>query len=364
MFLGSIYKGTADSLRKLFDEVRRMGYEVIGPKVENGAIRLEKLSSFEEIPYNYGDHQAPGYYRLTENGSQFRNGPDSPKRYLYPPELTLFTIKPDWSIEYPAYDARKIAFFGIKSCDLAAIKVMDEVQGSLGDQYYLSMREKLLIVVENCTDPGENCFCATMGTGPAATAGFDVAYTRLGEDLILFQPGSDLGVELLGELDLEPAGGEIVDELRRVMAEAFKKARAEFTVENLPEILEDNIESDVYKEIAEKCFGCANCNMVCPTCFCFDIVDEPELDGSAKRIRVWDGCHSYSYAQVAGGHFRKSLSARYRHWVLHKFVYWLRQFGTFGCVGCGRCITWCPAGIDLRKVISDVVKEAEEKCKR
>jgi len=363
LFLGSIYSGSLRSLETLFEEIKKRNYRIIGPKIDGDAVRLTMLKKFEEIPYGYGDKQAPGYYRLSKEEKYFRNGPDSPKRYLYPPELVLFEIKPDWSIEYPAYEFPKTAFFGIKPCDLAAIKIMDEVQGSLGDRYYLNTRENLLIIVENCTDPGDTCFCATMGTGPTATHGFDIAYTRL-DDVVLFQPGSDLGVELLSELELEPADGEILDRLREVVAEAAKKARTEFTLGNLPEILESNIESEVYKQVAEKCLGCANCNMVCPTCFCFDIVDEPELDGSAKRIRIWDGCHSYSYAQVAAGHFRKDLWARYRHWVLHKFVYWLRQFGSFGCVGCGRCITWCPAGIDLRDVVSSVVREAEEKCRR
>jgi len=364
LFLGSIYSGTFEDLRRLFEEIKRRGYKIIGPKLENSAILLRELSSFDEIPYDCGDEQAPGYYRVIRNGGDFRNGPDSPKRYLYPPELLLFTIKPDWSIEHPSHEIPELAFFGIKPCDLAAIKIMDRVQGSLGDQYYLNLRSKLLIIVENCTNPGGTCFCATMQTGPFASTGFDVAYTRLDGGLVLFQPGSDPGVELLSELNLEPATGEHARKLKEVMKNASEKARAGFALENLPEILESAIESKVYEEISERCFGCANCNMVCPTCFCFDVIDEPELDGSAKRIRVWDGCHSYSYAQVAGGHFRKSLSARYRHWVLHKFVYWLRQFGSFGCVGCGRCITWCPAGIDIREVVAKVVKEVEEKCPR
>ncbi|RLG04614.1 MAG: sulfite reductase subunit A [Thaumarchaeota archaeon] len=364
MFRGSIYVGAFKELKSLFDHIKSRGYEIIGPKLEGSAIRLKHLSDFAEIPYGFGDEQAPGRYRVVEDGKRFRNGPDSPKRILYPPELLLFTVKPDLSIEYPSHEFKKTALFGIKPCDLAAIRIMDDVQGALGDQYYLQMRKNLLLIVENCIEPGDTCFCSTMGTGPIAAKGFDIAYTRLEDDLVLFQPGSDLGVDLLSELRLEPASDEVIDRFRAAAEEASSKARAEFSLENLPEVLEVGVDAEAYKKIAEKCFGCANCNMVCPTCFCFDIVDEPELDGSAKRIRVWDGCHSYSYAQVAGGHFRKSLHARYRHWILHKFVYWIRQFGTFGCVGCGRCITWCPAGIDIRQVIKDVLREVEMKCKR
>lgn len=363
MFLGSVYSGPFGTLKRLFEEVEEKGYRIIGPKMDGDAIRLRVLEKFEEIPYGYSDEQAPGHYRLFNEGGHFRNGPDSPKHYLYPPELILFAIKPDWSIEYSTHEFSKTAFFGIKPCDLAAIRIMDDVQGSLGDSYYLYARRDLLLIVENCTNLGDTCFCATMGTGPMATYGFDIAYTRLDGE-VLFQPGSDLGVEILTELDLEPADVESLNKLREIGMKAADKVKAGFTINGLPEVLEANVESEVYKQIAERCFGCANCNMVCPTCFCFDILDEPELDGSAKRIRIWDGCHSYSYAQVAGGHFRKDLWARYRHWILHKFVYWLRQFGSFGCVGCGRCITWCPAGIDIREVIRSVLKEAEERCRR
>ncbi|MEM4648768.1 MAG: 4Fe-4S dicluster domain-containing protein [Nitrososphaerota archaeon] len=364
LFRGPIYSGTEYELRALFKAVTSRGYRVIGPKLVDSAIRLEILTRFDEIPYGYGDEQAPGYYRVASNGGRFRNGPDSPKRFLYPPELLLFVIKPDLSVEYPSLEFVKTAFFGIKPCDLAAISIMDGVQGELGDEYYRKVRKYLLLIVENCVEPGGTCFCATMGTGPFAFKGFDIAYTRIGNGAVIFQPGSDLGVDVLSELNLRPAEDEQVDRFRELMLEASKRARAEFTLENLPETLEMGMDSEVYRKTAEKCFGCANCNMVCPTCFCFDVLDEPELDGSAKRVRIWDGCHSYSYAQVAGGHFRKSLYARYRHWVLHKFVYWLRQFGTFGCVGCGRCITWCPAGIDVRQVVRDVVKEVETRCKR
>ncbi|MCD6421500.1 MAG: 4Fe-4S dicluster domain-containing protein [Thaumarchaeota archaeon] len=364
MFSGSLYSGELPELERLFKEIGARGYRIIGPKLEDGVIRLGELKSFDEIPYGVGDVQKPGYYRIQVNGGRFRSPLDSPKRILYPPELTLFKVTKDWKLEYPEYRFEATALFGIKPCDLAAIRIMDRVQGELGDEYFLKMREKLLIVVENCVEPGENCFCATMGTGPAASTGFDVAYTRLDDSTILFQPGSDLGVDLLGELNLEPATPDQIDAFREALLKASEKARAGFRLENLPDILELNLESKAYQEIAERCLGCANCNMVCPTCFCFDVIDEPELDGSARRIRIWDGCHSYSYAQVAGGNFRKDLWARYRHWILHKFVYWLRQFGSFGCVGCGRCITWCPAGIDLREVISKVVKEVEERCKR
>ncbi len=361
MVSGGLYFGGSGELEKLFNIIRFKGYRVIGPKLVDGVIRLVELGSFSEIPYGYSDVQEPGRYRVKEGGRYFRHGPDSPEKVLYPPRLELFKVKPDWSLEFPKENFVPTALFGIKPCDLAAIRVMDGVQGRVGDPYYLRTREKLLIVVENCIEPGNTCFCATMGTGPEAPDGFDIAYTRLdGGEIVIFRPGSDAGIELLGELDLKPVNDELHRKYYEALKRAASKAKAPFELDGLPDELELGLKSPVFKEIAEKCLGCANCNMVCPTCFCFDVIDEPELDGSATRVRIWDGCFTYSYAEVAAGNFRKDLWARYRHWMLHKFAYWVRQFGTFGCVGCGRCITWCPAGIDLRESVAKVIKWVRE----
>ncbi|MCD6324515.1 MAG: 4Fe-4S dicluster domain-containing protein, partial [Desulfurococcales archaeon] len=231
-----------------------------------------------------------------------------------------------------------------------------------GTPYYLMARRNSIFIVENCVSPGNTCFCGTMGTGPEAKEGFDIAYTVLDDgETVVFRPGSDVGVDLLSELSLEPAPTEVGVRYRELMRKAREKAVAPFETEDLPDLLDEALDPEVWKKVAEKCLGCANCNMVCPTCFCFDVIDEPELDGSSRRVRVWDGCHSYTYAEIAGGvNIRKDLWARYRHWVLHKFSYWVRQFGTMGCVGCGRCITWCPAGIDLREVVSEVIKEVRK----
>ena len=311
------------------------------------------MKEFSEIPRGIEDIQKPGMYKLVR-GEFFRHGPDSPKKFLFPPRLLLFRVSKDWTIEIPEVEEKLIAFFGIKPCDLAAIKAMDEVQGELGDPYYRLIRKNLLIIVENCIEPGETCFCSTMETGPIAGSGFDIAYTRV-EDFIVFSADSEIGVNLLKELNLRPLDSEKSTKYAKAIKRAIDKAKANFSIEGLPEKLELSLNSPAYKEITEKCLGCANCNMVCPTCFCFDVVDVPNLNGTVERIRVWDGCFSYSYAMVAGGHFRPDLWARYRHWLLHKFSYWLKQFGRFGCVGCGRCITWCPVGIDVRESIIKIL---------
>ncbi len=354
MSVTPLYVGDVGQLRKLFNILKERGFKVIAPKLVDGIIRLTEVRDFSEIPEGVEDFQGPGRYEVRE-GEFFRHGPDSPKKYLFPPELRLFKVTPDWRFELGDGGDVKLAFFGIKPCDLAAIKVMDLVQGSYGDPHYFRVRGNSLVVVENCVKPGGTCFCATMGTGPKASGGFDISFTKLGSK-VFFEAGSERGVELLGELELRPAEGGEVREVTEVLSRAAEQARAGFDLREVPELLEAGLESPVFKEITERCLGCANCTMVCPTCFCFDVIDVPNLDGSAERIRVWDSCFTFTYAQVAGGHFREELWARYRHWLLHKFSYWLKQFGTFGCVGCGRCITWCPTGIDVRESVIKVIK--------
>lgn len=353
MSLTGLYVSMYDSLEILFKELQRLNYVVIGYKVVGNVLRLTRLDSIEELARNVEDIQNPGKYSLV-SGSFYRHGPDSPKGYLYPPEHLLFTVSPEWRVELPTVPEDRIAFFGIKPCDLASIKVLDRVLLNV-DDYYTTLRERLVVIVENCTQPGNTCFCATMGTGPRAVNGFDIAFTRLGNKLVI-EAGSEFGLKLLNLLELEPIDDTTYREFESTIRRATDKARAGFELENLPELLELNIESKIYKEITERCLGCTNCNMVCPTCFCFDVSDIPELNGSAKRVRVWDGCLNFIYAQVAGGHFRPDLWARYRHFILHKFTYWIKQFGTYGCVGCGRCVTWCPTGIDIRESVRKVLR--------
>ncbi len=353
MSMTGLYVGGNEGLRLLFDELQRLDYVIVGHKVVDGALRLERVNEFNELAVGVEDVQSPGRYSLVE-GDFFRHGPDSPKKFLYPSELVLFKVSPDWSITSPDVKIDRTAFFGLKPCDLAAIKVLDRVLLNV-DEFYTLYRENMAIIVENCTRPGNTCFCASMGTGPRARDSFDLAYTRLGDKLVM-EAGSELGIRLLNALEVEPIDDVTYGDFVRVLNEAAEKARAGFEADNLPELLELKIASPVFREVAEKCLGCANCNMVCPTCFCFDVIDVPRVDGSAERVRVWDGCLNYTYAQVAGGHFRPDLWARYRHFVLHKFTYWMKQFGTYGCVGCGRCVTWCPVGIDLREAVLKLLR--------
>ena len=345
-----IMMGTENELRTLFDKFKGKA-TIIGPKIPNGeiAIRYCELNDYSEIPREVEDDQEPGKYKLMQ-GKFFRHGFDSPKKYMFPSTLKIMRVEKELKVKPYNYDPKEIVFFAIKPCDAAAIEIMDKTFTWNKDAYYNAQRGKITIIVENCIKPGKTCFCATMGTGPRATENFDIAYTRI-NGKVLFEAGSIKGEETLMEIEaLKPASNEVIIEFIKVMDEAYEKAKAPFTTINLPEKLEINIANEnLWKELSEKCLGCGNCTMVCPTCFCFDIYDESHLDEHVDRVRYWDSCFTYRYAEVARGHFRPEIWAMYRQWILHKFSYWKKQFNILGCVGCGRCITWCPAGIDLRE---------------
>ncbi|MEM0083943.1 MAG: 4Fe-4S dicluster domain-containing protein [Candidatus Methanomethylicia archaeon] len=356
-----IKSGLERDLEKLF-KILREKTKVIGPRIsaDGNSIVYEELNDYEELARDVEDLQEPGNYRLFK-GKFFRHGFDSPKKYLFPPTLKIIRVYKGLRIEPYDYQNMEITFFAIKPCDSAAIKIMDKTFSWNEDVYYKTIREKLTIIVENCIDPGKTCFCATMGTGPRVKENFDIAYTKI-NGKVLFEVGSEKGGKILKSLnELREASVDDITSLIKTMEEAEKKAKAPFNIENLPKELEEKImNKDLWRKVSEKCVGCGNCTMVCPTCFCFDIYDESHLDEYVDRIRYWDSCFTYRYAEVAGGNFRPDLWARYRQWLLHKFSYWEKQFDTLGCVGCGRCITWCPMGIDIRESIIRVLGGGEK----
>jgi len=350
-----IKSGIEEDLERLFKIVKEKS-KVIGPRIsiDDDTIRYDEIDEYREMAREIEDIQEPGRYRLIK-GKFFRHGFDSPKKYLFPPMLKILRIYKGLKIEPYDYKNIKITFFAIKPCDSAAIKIMDKVFSWNKDVYYKAVRDNITLIVENCTNPGKTCFCATMGSGPRVTENFDIAYTRI-DDKVLFEVGSEKGEKILNSLgELKEASNEEICKFMEIMKEAYEKARAPFDIHRLPE-LEDRInDKDLWREISGKCVGCGNCTMVCPTCFCFDIYDELYLDEYVDRVRYWDSCFTYRYAEVAGGNFRPELWARYRQWILHKFVYWEKQFKVLGCVGCGRCITWCPVGIDIRENILKIL---------
>lgn len=348
----------------LIDALKAAGYIPAGPKPANGAVVLGEIGCTEDLPIGWRDTQEPSSYRLEEDGLGmlfgYTLGPQSWKKYLYPPVQDLFTAKRSkngWkdvpvNEKFPDY-----AFLGIRPCEIKAIEVLDEVfiQGEFSDPAYSARRRNNFILAVNCTRPGGTCFCSSMGTGPRAKSGFDLAVTELregGNHFFLMESGSEKGAGILGRIKVRPAAQSEIEMADTVMEKSAASMKLAVDNTGLKELLQNNLDHAHWDEAASRCLTCGNCTMVCPTCFCTTVEDSTDLQGKeAFRRRIWDSCFTMAYSYIHGGSVRYSSSARYRQWLMHKFAHWHDQFGSAGCTGCGRCITWCPAGIDITKEI-------------
>jgi ferredoxin len=343
-------------LDRLFQALRERGHVVVGPTVRDGAIVLDELERASDLPVGWRDEQEPGRYRLLKGAGPrafaCTLGPQSWKKYLHPARLALQRTGPDGEGVAGGPPPPRYAFVGIRPCELAAIAKLDRVMTGSGvtDAPYAARREGVFLVAVNCTRPGGTCFCASTGTGPRATAGFDIVLTEVVRDdthVLVAEPGSPRGQEVLTALPARPAAREDVRVAEETVAEAASHMGRTLETTGLPERLRTVYEHPRWEEVARRCLSCANCTLVCPTCFCWTAEDATDLVGASARTRRWDSCFGLEFSFIHGGSVRTSGAARYRHWLLHKLCTWHDQFGASGCVGCGRCITWCPAGIDI-----------------
>ena len=343
----------------LLRSLAEAGYEVIGPTVRDGAIVLEAIEGAHELPAGVSEEQGPGRYRLgrreDERAFAWAHGPDAAKRYLFPPRELLTTIRRNGGVhaEPAPEEPKPFAFVGLRSCDLHAIAVQDRVFMEL-DPAYRRRRERAVFIGVNCEVPGGTCFCVSMGTGPRCTVGFDLALTEL-DDGFLVEEGTPRGSELLATVETREATAPEVDEVERVADRARAAMGRALDTSDLPDLLYRNRAHPRWKDVAARCLACGNCTNACPTCFCHDVVDDVSLTGDeATRTREWATCFSAEYSWAAGEVVRPTHVGRYRQWLTHKFASWIDQFGTSGCVGCGRCITWCPVGIDVTEEIAAI----------
>jgi ferredoxin len=351
----------AQHLNSLVEVLRRRGYAVVAPTLRDGVIVLDEITTAEELPRGWTDEQDPAHYELAKrnDGAYFGYavGPHSWKQFLYPPRLKLFSaLKAGKGFEVHAPKPNGIpprAFLGVRPCELRAIQLQDQVfrTGPSLDESYDRRRAESLIVCVNCVQAGSNCFCTSMGLGPRAVKGFDLGLTEIideGVHQFVVQTDSALGKEILAELPHRQAEKGEIDRAEKMTTAAGAAMGRSVETERLPQVLNENFDNPHWDDIAKRCLACANCTMVCPTCFCSTMEDLTSLTGGqAERWRRWDSCFTSDFTKIAGGNIRMSTRTRYRQWLMHKFAHWVDQFGSFGCVGCGRCITWCPVGIDV-----------------
>ncbi len=370
----------AKDLSVLVEVLRRRGYAVVAPTIRDGAIVLGEIQTSEDLPRGWTDDQDPAHYELARRNDAayfgYAVGPQSWKQFLYPPRLKLFSATKagkGFEVQGPeANGVRPMAFLGVRPCELTAIQLQDKVfqTGASVDLSYNNRRKKSFIVSVNCVHPASTCFCTSMGSGPEAVSGFDLGMTEIlkeGIHQFVVEAGSPLGAEILAELPRRVAEAAEVEEADALVAGAGAAMGRSVETEGLPKLLNDNFESPRWEDVAKRCLACANCTMVCPTCFCSTVEDTTSVGGEeAERWRRWDSCFTADFTKIAGGNIRMSTRTRYRQWLMHKFAHWVDQFGAFGCVGCGRCITWCPAGIDVTVELRAIreqplVKAAEKK---
>ena len=356
-----MYRIEPDALNELIQSLRQQNYTVIGPTPRGGAIVLDEITSTKELPIGKIDVQAPAQYRLEERmDSSFfacSVGPHSWKRYLFPPVLKLLTSHKNGegftSEEIPPPEKEEqYALLGVRACDLSAIQIQDKVfgGGAYQDPAYLRARSRTFIIAVNCIHSGGTCFCSSVRTGPRARVGFDLALSEVvdGEHFLIVEVGTERGEKLIDSVTRRPAEDAEVEKAEHLIRAAAQSTGRSLEPDNTRDILYQNTEHPRWDTVAARCLSCANCTMVCPTCFCATVEDTTDLAGTtADRIRKWDSCFTLDFSYIHGGSVRPSSRARYRHWITHKLASWVDQFGTIGCVGCGRCITWCPVGIDI-----------------
>ncbi len=347
-------------IQALLDVLVARGFEVVGPTARDGAIIYDHISQIADLPIGWTDRQEAGHYRLERRGDDalfgYAVGPHSWKRFLHPPEELLWRARragDGFSIDAESPASRSFAFIGVRACELHAIAIQDRVLigGAQQDSAYAARRRGAFVVALNCGSAGGACFCVSMGTGPDVRAGFDLALTELiepGRHEFLAISGSDVGASVLAEVPTRPAGAQALAAAGAVVARTAASMGRQLDTSGLKERLQANQEHPRWDEVAARCLACANCTMVCPTCFCSSVVDHSDLDGlEAERVRRWDSCFTADFSFIHGGVVRGSGKARYRQWLTHKLAHWIDQFGSSGCVGCGRCIAWCPVGIDI-----------------
>ncbi len=356
----------ARHLQSLLDRISKDGYALIGPVSREGAIVFDRFTSADDLPAGLMDEVAPASYTLKKQGKgcifDYTTPPQSIKRFLFPPSLRLFNVQLNGKGFKVDIDRGKdrFAFIGIRPCDLEAIAVQDRVfvHGEYKDIDYLKKREGLFIVAVNCIRAGGTCFCVSMGTGPEAKAGFDLAMTELIEGdnhIFLVDIGSEKGAAMMEGLPFMEAGRKEIERAEALIKEAERGMGRELDTSDLKELLYNNYDHPRWNDVADRCLSCGNCTMVCPTCFCSTIEDTTDLSGHvAERWRRWDSCFTLNHSYLHGGSVRSSVLSRYRQWMTHKLATWIDQFGTYGCVGCGRCITWCPVGIDITEEVKAI----------
>jgi NAD(P)H-flavin reductase/Pyruvate/2-oxoacid:ferredoxin oxidoreductase delta subunit len=349
-------------LERLFEALRADGRRIVGPTTVDGAVVYDELVDATSLPWDRGTDTAAGSYRLraSATGRAFDYGLPLTawKRFVHPPVVPLTRTRREGDrveIEAVTPAPPRLAFIGARGCELAALRIQERAMraGPAGDADHAARAGATFIVAVECATAQSTCFCTSMGTGPEIDEGADVILSELNDGFVV-RAATDAGRAIVDTLTLRDATTDEDSSARAQVAAVRDSMPATIATEGLADRLRAAYDHPRWAQIAERCLACANCTLVCPTCFCTSVGVTSDLDGvDAGTERRWDSCFSLGFGRVAGdANFRPKVKDRYRQWLTHKFSTWWDQFGSTGCVGCGRCIAWCPVGIDIREELA------------
>ena len=332
------------SFQVLIDTLKKHQYKVLGPVVQEGAIKWDEIHRTADLPIGWRDHQEPGKYHLEKTDSRnifnIVHGPESLKRQTFAPREHLLTIerkKKGFDVHPRLPQTERIALIGVRAFYLAGLKIQDRIflQDQFPDPYYQARRENLFLVAVNCTRAHATCFCASMETGPKAHSGYDLVLTESEKDFLV-QAGTSEGLSIFQALQLSPASpARVKEDDNRIAACASSQTR-KIDNSRLPQGLYEAHDHKRWDEVATRCLACTNCTMVCPTCFCHSVEETPDLtQQTTEHVRVWDSCFTPNHGSIHGKSFRPTIKDRYRMWLTHKVASWIDLFGMSGCVGYG-----------------------------
>lgn len=358
------------TLKKLFDLLKTQVSEVYGPILKQGAISLGQIDHFEQLPNGWQDRQSGGTYALEKVCDPtlfgYAVGPHSIKNVLHPSKRKLWDAQRQQtgSISFTPVEQfdKKLAFFGIRSCDVEAIQILDQVflNGTFKETHYENLRKHIFLVTASCRNPSAVCFCTSMGHGPKPRQ-FDINLTEIYHEYqhyFVAESGSIQGTKLLKTLQGRFTNEAELKAANDAYKQACQKINKKLNTQNLPQLLQGQLAHPHWEEVAHRCLSCGNCTMVCPTCFCTSTMDKTDLEGDhTERWLQWDSCFTRDFSYIHGGEVRSTTQSRYRQWLTHKLSHWQDQFGSLGCVGCGRCIAWCPVKIDLTEEVAKLIND-------
>lgn len=350
--------------QKLLVALGESGRRCIGPVERDGTLVFDTLTHVDQLPTGVHDVQAPGSYRLGRDDSPrcfaWANGPQALKPLTFAPVETLWEVaKDEQGLHFrpAAAPVEKIAVIGARGCDLAALALQEQhfQDPTAVDPMFSARRAALLIVAVDCTHPADTCFCASTGDGPTAQQGYDIAMSELDQGFLL-RSATPAGREILDSLSLPEASETQVAEADLQQKQAAARQSRKMPPGDLRDSVFARQDSPHWDEVAERCLACGNCTAVCPSCFCSSYEAQPSLDGNESgQKRLWDSCFNFGHSNLHGHAVRDNIGLRYRQWLTHKVAGWYDQYGRSGCTGCGRCITWCPVGIDLTEELSHLL---------